>query len=86
MEKEDVIIYKMIDEILWNDWDPIGINDIAPRDEYYMYIPSIFALKKTGASKEEIANQLYKIETERIGLVGSLENCLLVADKILGIN
>lgn len=31
---KDLLIYKKIDDILWFDWDPIGISDIAPRDEY----------------------------------------------------
>ncbi len=33
-ETSDFIVYKKIDDILWFDWDPIGVNDIAPRDEY----------------------------------------------------
>ena len=29
-------LYKAIDEILWKDWDPIGVNDIEDvRDEYF---------------------------------------------------
>lgn len=34
MTSEHKELYKAIDEVLWNDWDPIGVNDIAPRDEY----------------------------------------------------
>ena len=29
----DFLLYKKIDDILWFDWDPIGINDLAPRDD-----------------------------------------------------
>src|SRR4051812_5990463 len=32
--EEPTNLYEAIDLILWNDWDPIGINNIAPRDEY----------------------------------------------------
>jgi hypothetical protein len=32
MTSEHKELYKAIDEILWNDWDTIGLNDIAPRD------------------------------------------------------
>jgi hypothetical protein len=80
---KDFIIYKKIDNILWFDWDPIGINDIAPRDEYLSYVPEIFRLKKAGANKEEIANCLFKIETQNMGMLGNLKNCLIVADKII---
>jgi hypothetical protein len=41
---KDLLLYKKIDDILWFDWDPIGINDIAPRDEYRGYVSEIFEL------------------------------------------
>lgn len=80
---KDFSVYKKIDDILWFEWDPIGINDISPRDEYQGYVPEIFRLVKTKAGREEIANQLYKFETENMGLQGSFENCLIVADRVL---
>jgi len=76
-------LYLQIDEILWNDWDPIGINDIAPRDEYQSYSPIIFSLKrKKGVKSEDIALKLNEIEKEIIGVVGNLSNCRKVAEKI----
>jgi len=76
-------LYLEIDEILWNDWDPIGINDIAPRDEYQSYSPIIFSLKRRkGIKPEDIALKLNEIEREIIGVVGNLPNCKKVADKI----
>jgi hypothetical protein len=79
----DFLFYKKIDAILWFDWDPIGINDLAPRDEYQSYVPEFFELVKAQADRQEIANRLHKLETENIGMSGSIENCLSVADKIL---
>ena len=79
-------LYQEIDEILWNDWDPIGVNDIAPRDEYQSYTPKIFSLKRKGVNEEEIAKELYEIEKETIGLAGNLENCRIVARKIIELN
>jgi hypothetical protein len=76
-------LYQKIDEILWNDWDPIGINADAPRDEYQTYTPIIFSLKHKGATQIEIANKLYKIEKETIGVEGNLANCQNVAKKII---
>lgn len=80
---QDLIDYQKIDDILWFDWDPIGINDVAPRDEYQSYVPEIFRLKKKGADRMEIGRKLLEIETNTIGMPGTLEGCLIIADKIL---
>lgn len=79
----DFLLYKKIDDILWFDWDPIDVKDLAPRDEYQSYVPEIFALKKSGADRKEIATRLLKLETENMGMAGTLENCLNIADKIV---
>jgi len=76
-------LYEEIDEILWNDWDPIGLNDILPRDEYQGYTPVIHKLKINGADKETIAKTLHEIETVTIGVGGNIGHCRQIADKIL---
>jgi len=83
--EEPTTLYEAIDLILWNEWDPIGINDIAPRDEYQGYTPTIFQLKTKGADKETIAKTLHEIETVTIGVVGSIEHCRQIADKIINL-
>jgi len=36
---KEFLIYRKIDEILWFDWDPIGISDVDDaRDEYESYV------------------------------------------------
>ena len=82
MTFEQKALYDAIDQIFWNDWYPIGVNDIAPRDEYYGYIPQVFQLKIMAADKEKIATHLFEMETERMGLFGNLDHCREVADKI----
>ena len=82
MNKEQIELYKKVDEILWNDWDPIGVNDIAPRDEYQSYVPEIFSMLIHNKTENEIADCLYKIETETIGVMGSREHCLKIARKL----
>ncbi len=57
MTAEHKELYKAIDEILWNDWDPIGVKEIAPRDEYQNYTPTIFSLKINGVDTETIAKK-----------------------------
>ncbi|MFN0049073.1 MAG: hypothetical protein ACKVOU_08135 [Cytophagales bacterium] len=76
-------LYQDIDEILWNDWDPIGINDTAPRDEYQSYTPTIFTLKNKGADQEVIAQKLFELETKNMGLDGNIKHCRQVAEKIV---
>jgi hypothetical protein len=83
--EEPTNLYEAIDLILWNDWDPIGINDIAPRDEYQSYTPTIFKLKSSGADSETIAMTLHKIETETIGVLGNIDRCRQVAAKIINL-
>jgi hypothetical protein len=81
---DHILIAQKIDEILWFDWDPIGVNDYTEaRDEYRSYVPEIYDLKISGADREMIAERLYKIEAERIGLNGDRERCRVIADKII---
>ena len=79
-------IYLAIDEILWNDWDPIGVNNLAPRDEYQCYTPEIFRLKMSGAGAEKIAKRLLELEQDTIGTGGGMEHCQRVAEKIINLS
>jgi len=78
-------LYQAIDEILWNDWDPIGVKDSAPRDEYQGYTPEIFRLKISGADKDSIAKRLNEIETKTMGLIGNIDHCKLIAEMIINL-
>lgn len=79
----EILLYQQIEDILWYDWDPIGINDMATRDEYQSYTPQIFELVKSSTDKTVIAKTLSKIETDNMGLAGNIEKCLKIADKIV---
>lgn len=83
----EIRIYNSIDEILWRDWDPIGLNndDNSPRDEYYGYIPEIFKLKMENADIETIALKLDFYSVNRMGLASNLSHCKVVARKIIDI-
>jgi hypothetical protein len=85
MTTEHKELYKAIDEILWNDWDPIGLNGLGPRDEYEGYANNIFSLKIKGADQETIAQKLYEIETITIGLSGDRSRCVSVAEKVISL-
>ena len=75
-------IRKIIDIILWKDWDPIGVNDIASRDEYQSYVPQILNLVCNNSSVDTIAERLLEIETHTMGLLGNMERCKEIAKKI----
>lgn len=52
------------------DWDPIGVSRIPEaHDEYDGYVMPIFGLLARGASDAELADYLYKTETETMGLM-----------------
>ncbi len=82
LEKADIALYKKVDEILWNDWDPIGVKPDS-RGEYYGYLPMVFRLVKANVSEGEITAHLYGKETGHMGLDGSIERCRRVAAKLL---
>lgn len=75
--------WKIIDQILWEDWDPIGINDVAPRDEYQSYVHVIQNMVNENRTEEEIAEKLNQIASVTIGVGENLEHCRKVAAKIL---
>jgi len=58
----DQALITRVDSVLWEVWDPVGVND-APeaRDEYTSYAPDIAQLLRTGASDAEIERHLATI-------------------------
>ena len=58
-----------VDAVLWEVWDPIGINDVPEaRDEYSSYAPRLTGLLRSGATDAEIERHLAAIVTERMEL------------------
>ncbi len=59
-----------IDRILFDVWDPIGVNDDPawPRDEYSNYVFGVYKLLVDGVSDAAIASHLDDIAEDRIGL------------------
>ena len=76
-------LYRAIDEILWRDWDPIGVFGIVgARDEYQGYLPEIFRLALAG-DREKIADYLFWAAADRMGLTTERQQHLTTADRIL---
>lgn len=77
-------LYKRIDEILWHDWDPIGVNDCEEaRDEYHSYLSHIFRLAIEGKDADRIALSLIATIESNMGLSGNKDHNLAVAKKII---
>jgi hypothetical protein len=77
-----------IREILFHDWDPLSVGgNVRLREEYDSYIAPIYRLLTTAPSREDVARELKKIESESMGFDQASEAALLpVADRLLSID
>jgi hypothetical protein len=83
-------IQASIRQILLHDWDPIGVQKIPEaHDEYDSYVGGVYRLLASGSSAQEIADHLWHLENQTIGLP-ALDRAKLVpvAEKLrrLGVN
>ena len=84
LRPDQLKLYKTIDEILWRDWDPIGMNDCAEaRDEYKSYLPHIFRLALEGADEYRISASLISTIETNIGLGADKDHNQKVAANIV---
>jgi hypothetical protein len=72
-----------IRQVLRYEWNPISFP--VPLDEYDAYIGTIHRMMKAGASVEELAAQLEKVETGSIGLKANPEANRRVAQRLCGL-
>jgi hypothetical protein len=65
----DLKLYEAVDEILYRDWDPIGVAGVPEaRDEYRAYLPQVFSMVQNENSIAAIAGYLSFVRVERMGL------------------
>lgn len=78
-------LYKRIAEILWEDWDPIGVNDGENDcdDEYDSYVPHIFRLVSEGKEPFRIAASLSSSVEQNMGLSANKQHDFNIASKIV---
>lgn len=75
-----------VDRILWEEWDPIGVNDMpAAREEYSSYVPGIVRLLRDGADEAQIARHLQTIEEISLTMEVYDERRRRVAGKIVSL-
>ena len=60
-------IQDRIGRILYEDWDPLGLRDVAPSDEYDSYVGGVYRLLASGATCEEVAEHLAELERGPFG-------------------
>ena len=61
-----------IRRILLHDWDPIGVEGMpGGQDEYDSYIGKIYGMLIRYELRHKLAEHLWLIETERMGLFGN---------------
>ena len=60
-------IQDRIRRILYEDWNPLGLRDAVPSDEYDNYIGGVYRLLASGASCEQLAEHLAELERGPLG-------------------
>ncbi len=77
-------IYSEIEKIIWEDWNPIGLNKNESNDEYESYLNQLFSMKINGANETKIKEYLIKVEFEVMEIVVE-ENIEKMIQKIMSI-
>ena len=75
-----------VDEVLFHEWDPIGVNRTPEAyDEYSSYAPGLLRCAMIG-DPEIVADQLGRIASVTMGLSdGNRQRDLMIAQKLVDI-
>lgn len=60
----------------------LGVNDIAPNDEYDLYVGGVYRLLVSHAADEDICEYLRQQEITRMELATTSEHRKMVAEKL----
>ena len=66
-EKRAAEIQDAIRQILYRDWDPIGVCGAAPEDEYDSYIGGVYRILAGSRSEEELVQFLVWTAEDTVG-------------------
>jgi hypothetical protein len=67
-DKWDRTFLETIRRILLAEWDPIGLKEHCPRDEYDSYAMRVYSHLAAGWSMKEIASYLSEMEFVAMGI------------------
>src|SRR3954465_10335017 len=86
-EKRAADIQDSIRQILYHDWDPIGVSGSAPEDEYDSYIAPVYRILSSSRSEQELVEYLFRTARDTIGVACEtaehMEQMRPVARKLL---
>lgn len=75
---------RAVNQLLYEQWDPLSLAGVAPRDEYDSYVPQLIALAFVDDARDAIAMQLAQVETRQMSLtLTAPAHRLAIADKIV---
>jgi alkanesulfonate monooxygenase SsuD/methylene tetrahydromethanopterin reductase-like flavin-dependent oxidoreductase (luciferase family) len=66
-EKRAAEIQNSIRQILYREWDPIGVAGEAPEDEYDSYISPVYRILAGGGSEQEVVEYLARTGEKIMG-------------------
>jgi hypothetical protein len=61
-------IQDSIRQILYHEWDPIGVSGSAPEDEYDSHIAPVYRILAGSRSEQELIEFLFRTERDTIGV------------------
>jgi hypothetical protein len=67
-EKRAAEIQDSIRQILFHDWDPIGVSGTAPEDEYDSYIAPVYRILAGSRSEDELVACLHRLGDDIMGV------------------
>jgi hypothetical protein len=80
---KDKELYSRIDEVVHYLWDPIGVRDVPQaRDEYYSYLPEIYARVKAGRLAE-LLEYMRWVVVDQMGTTFNEESARSAAEVML---
>lgn len=80
-------ILEAIRKVLYREWDPLDVCDVGPEDTYDSHIGRIYRLLATHPSRDEVVQELKKIQIALIGPDFSKEKRLnAVVDMLISID
>jgi hypothetical protein len=83
--KRGAEIQDAIRQVLFREWDPIGVKDNPNlQDEYDAYIAPVYRILSSSRSEQELVDFLFRTEGESMGLqCDSAERLRPIARKLL---
>lgn len=75
-----------VNSVLYEQWDPLAVAGVAPRDEYESYVPVLIRLAFGESPRDAIAMHLAQLESNSMSLTLSAPaHREAVADRVIDI-